>query len=151
MVGGHTSEGPELSLGFAINGLIDKDKIMRKGGMQPGDKLLVTKPIGTGTLFAADMRHKAKGRWIDAALKHMVMSNYLGAQCLIDHGSRAATDITGFGLLGHLVEMVRASEVDVVIDLDAVPLMDGAIDTVKDGILSSLQPQCLKFRNSNVI
>jgi selenide,water dikinase len=148
LVGGHTSEGPELSLGFAINGLIDKDKIMRKGGMQPGDKLLVTKPIGTGTLFAADMRHKAKGRWIGAALKHMVMSNYLGAQCLIDHESRAATDITGFGLLGHLVEMVRASEVDVVIDLDAVPLMDGAIDTVKDGILSSLQPQNVRLRRA---
>ena len=148
LVGGHTSEGPELSLGFAVNGLIDKDKIMRKGGMQPGDKLIVTKPIGTGTLFAADMRHKAKGRWIGAALKHMVMSNYLGAQCLIEHGSRAATDITGFGLLGHLVEMVRASEVDVVIDLDAVPLMDGAIDTVKDGILSSLQPQNVRLRRA---
>ena len=148
LVGGHTSEGPELSLGFAVNGLIDRDRIMRKGGLRPGDKLIVTKPIGTGTLFAADMRHKAKGRWIAAALDHMVMSNRLGAQCLVEHGSRAATDITGFGLLGHLVEMVRASEVDVVLELDAVPLMDGAEDTAKAGILSSLQPQNLRLRRA---
>ena len=148
LVGGHTSEGPELSLGFAVNGLIDKDKIMRKGGLKPGDKLLVTKPIGTGTLFAADMRHKAKGRWIASALDHMVMSNRLGAQCLVDHGSRAATDITGFGLLGHLVEMVRASEVDVELKLDDVPLMDGAEDTARAGILSSLQPQNVRLRRA---
>lgn len=148
LVGGHTSEGPELSLGFAVNGLIDRDKIMRKGGLMAGDKLIVTKPIGTGTLFAADMRHKAKGRWIAAALDHMVMSNRLGAQCLVEYGSRAATDITGFGLLGHLVEMVRASGVDVELVLDAVPMMDGAEDTVRAGIVSSLQPQNVRLRRA---
>jgi selenide,water dikinase len=148
LVGGHTSEGPELSLGFAVNGLIDRNKIMRKGGLKPGDKLVVTKPIGTGTLFAADMRHKAKGRWIASALDHMVMSNRMGAECLVQHGSRAATDITGFGLLGHLVEMVRASEVDVVLDLNSVPMMDGAEDTAKAGILSSLQPQNVRLRRA---
>ncbi|PPR12282.1 MAG: Selenide, water dikinase [Alphaproteobacteria bacterium MarineAlpha11_Bin1] len=150
LVGGHTSEGPELSLGFAVNGLIDKDKIMRKGGLCPGDKLIVTKPIGTGTLFAADMRHKAKGRWIASAIDHMVMSNRLGAECLVEYGSRAATDITGFGLLGHLVEMVRASAVDVVLNLDAVPLMEGAEETAKAGILSSLQPQNVRLRRAVV-
>jgi selenide, water dikinase len=148
LVGGHTSEGPELSLGFAVNGLIDRDSIMRKGGLRAGDKLIVTKPIGTGTLFAADMRHKAKGRWIAAALDHMAMSNRKGADCLVAHGSRAATDITGFGLLGHLVEMVRASGVDVVLDLDSVPLMDGAAETVKAGIVSSLQPQNVRLRRA---
>jgi selenide, water dikinase len=148
LVGGHTSEGPELSLGFAVNGLIDRDSIMRKGGLRAGDKLIVTKPIGTGTLFAADMRHKAKGRWIAAALDHMAMSNRKGADCLVAHGSRAATDITGFGLLGHLVEMVRASGVDVVLELGAVPLMDGAAETVKAGIVSSLQPQNVRLRRA---
>jgi selenide,water dikinase len=148
LVGGHTSEGPELSLGFSVNGLIDKDRIMRKGGLRPGDKLIVTKPIGTGTLFAADMRHKAKGRWIAAALDHMAMSNRKGAECLVAHGSHAATDITGFGLLGHLVEMVRASEVDVVLEMDAIPLMEGAADTVAAGIVSSLQPQNVRLRRA---
>ena len=148
LVGGHTSEGPELSLGFAVNGLIDRDRVLRKGGLRPGDRLIVTKPIGTGTLFAADMRHKAKGRWIAAALASMTMSNRKGAECLMAHNAHAATDITGFGLLGHLVEMVRASDVDVELMLDAIPLMEGAEDTVRAGIVSSLQPQNVRLRRA---
>ena len=148
LVGGHTSEGSELSLGFAINGLIDRDQVMRKGGLTPGDKIILTKPVGTGTLFAADMRHKAKGRWITAALDSMVQSNHQGAECLVRHNAHACTDVTGFGLLGHLVEMVRASEVDVTLELGAIPFLDGAEETVRDGIVSSLQPQNVRLRRA---
>ncbi len=150
LVGGHTSEGAELSLGFSINGLIDRDQVMRKGGLAPGDRLIVTKPIGTGTLFAADMRHKAKGRWITAALEQMIQSNRAGAETLIAHGAHACTDVTGFGLLGHLVEMVRASEVDVTLDLGAIPYLDGAEACVRAGIVSSLQPQNVRLRRAIV-
>jgi len=122
--------------------------VMRKGGLIPGDAVVLTKPLGTGTLFAADMRHKAKGRWITAALESMVQSNRQGAQCLIEHDTNACTDVTGFGLLGHLVEMVRASEVDVELNLSAIPMLDGAEETVKDGIVSSLQPQNVRLRRA---
>lgn len=148
LVGGHTSEGAELALGFSVNGFCDREHILRKGGMQPGDVLILTKPLGTGTLFAADMQQKAKGRWIDAALESMLLSNRIAAECVYKHGATACTDITGFGLLGHMVEMIRPSGVDVEIDLPALPIIDGALQTVEMGILSSLQPANVRLRRA---
>ncbi len=146
LVGGHTGEGRELALGFAVNGLIDPEEVMSKGGLRAGDVLLLTKPIGTGTLFAAHAKLEARGRWIDAALGSMVQSNKEAAQCLRRHGSKACTDVTGFGLLGHLVEMTRPSGVDAELDLGAIPILPGAEETAAAGILSSLQPANIRLR-----
>lgn len=150
LVGGHTGEGAELALGFAINGLVDDDMatVLRKGGMQPGDQLILTKPIGTGTLFAAHAKLATKGRWIDAALASMVQSNRQGAECLRAHGATACTDLTGFGLLGHLVEMTRPSGVDAHLQLSSLPVLDGAEETVAAGIVSSLQPANVRLRRA---
>ena len=150
LVGGHTGEGRELALGFAVNGLVDEDmaSVMRKGGMRPGDVLILTKPIGTGTLFAAHARIEARGRWIDAALLSMCQSNRLGARCLREHGATACTDLTGFGLLGHLVEMTRPSGVDAELNLAALPVLEGAEETSAAGILSSLQPANVRLRRA---
>ncbi|MDD2881387.1 MAG: selenide, water dikinase SelD [Rhodoferax sp.] len=150
LVGGHTGEGSELALGFAVNGLIDEClvNVTRKGGMQPGDVLVLTKPLGTGTLFAAHAQVAAKGRWIDAALQSMLQSNRQGAQCLREFGATACTDVTGFGLLGHLVEMTQPSGVDAEIVLSALPLLDGAQDTVAAGIVSSLQAANVRLRRA---
>ncbi len=148
LAGGHTSEGAELALGFAVNGLVSPQAALRKGGLRPGDALILTKPIGTGTLLAADMRRKAKARWVMAAIAHMIQSNGRAADILRRYGVHAATDVTGFGLLGHLVEMVRASDVDVTVAIDRVPLLDGARETVALGIFSSLQPQNVRLRRA---
>jgi len=148
LVGGHTGEGKELALGFAVNGYVDPDKIMSKSGLRAGDAIILTKPLGTGTLFAAHARLAAKGRWIDNALKFMSVSNQKGAECLLSYGARACTDVTGFGLLGHLVEMTRPSHVDVRLKLSCLPVMDGAEETLASGILSSLQPANIRLRRA---
>jgi selenide, water dikinase len=122
--------------------------VMRKGGMMPGNVVILTKPMGTGTLFAAHAKLAARGRWIDAALKSMVVSNSKGAACLIEHGATSCTDLTGFGLLGHLIEMTRPSGVDVELKLSALPILDGAEETAAAGILSSLQPANVRLRRA---
>jgi selenide,water dikinase len=148
LAGGHSSEGAELAFGLTVNGLIDPNKVWRKSGLKPGNALILTKAIGTGTLFAADMRGKAKGRWVDAAIQSMLVSSQSAAKCLQRFEASACTDLTGFGIIGHLIEMTKASEVDAVLHLDALPLLDGALDTVAAGILSSLQPQNLRLRRA---
>jgi selenide, water dikinase len=148
LAGGHSSEGAELAFGLTVNGIGDPEKLLRKGDMRPGQSIILTKPLGTGTIMAADMRAKAKGRWVHAAIDHMQVSNRTAANVLIEHGATACTDITGFGLLGHLVEMTRASDVDATLDTAAIPVMDGAIECIEQGILSSLQPQNIRLRRA---
>ena len=148
LVGGHSSEGAELSFGLSVTGLASREQVMRKSGMQAGDVLILTKALGTGTLFAADMRLKAKGRWIDAALESMLLSNQQAGFCMHRHGATACTDVTGFGLLGHLVEMTRSSGKSVEVNLDALPIMDGALEMIETGIFSSLQEQNVRLRRA---
>ncbi|MDW8469814.1 MAG: selenide, water dikinase SelD [Burkholderiales bacterium] len=131
LVGGHSAEGRELALGFAVNGLVDEHLrgLLRKRGMQPGDALVLTKPIGTGTLLAAHARLAARGRWLEAALAAMCQSSRHAARSLVAHGARACTDVTGYGLLGHLLEMVEPSGVAAELRLGALPLLEGAEET----------------------
>ncbi len=148
LVGGHSSEGAELAFGLAVTGIANPAELLRKGGMRANQMLILTKPLGTGTLFAADMQRKAKGRWIAAAIESMLPSNRAAAACIKRHGASACTDITGFGLLGHLLEMTRSSSVDVELELDALPVLDGALATIGQGIFSSLQPQNVRLRRA---
>ncbi len=139
LVGGHTSEGMELSLGFAINGIVAKEDLLTKSGMQDGDTLILTKPLGTGALFAADMQHKARGEWISKALDVMRQSNLQALDIIRANDATGCTDVTGFGLAGHLTEMIKASGCGAVLDLDTLPIMDGAQQVITElGITSTL-------------
>ncbi|NJO39127.1 MAG: selenide, water dikinase SelD [Cyanobacteria bacterium CRU_2_1] len=148
LIGGHTIEGSELALGLACNGLATVDRLWRKRGMVPGQVLILTKALGTGILFAADMRLKAKGRWIEDAIRSMILSNQAAVVSLREHQTTACTDVTGFGLLGHLLEMVNASRVAVELNLNAIPALDGTKETIQQGIHSSLYPQNLSAARS---
>lgn len=159
LVGGHANEGEAFSLGFAVNGLADRERLLRKGGLRPGDQLVLTQPLGVGALFAADMRCQAKGPWIAAALASMTQSQGPAAACLLAYGATACTDVTGFGLLGHLLEMIEASRVAeppgagpagvrIELDLAAAPVLDGAEELAARGVVSSLHPRNLRFRRA---
>ncbi len=142
LIGGHSGEGPEAALGFSVNGLVDPQRALRKGGLEVGDKIVLTKPIGTGVIFAAAMRGAAHGRWIEAALASM------RRPLQAPEGAHAGTDLTGFGLAGHLAEMIRASgPVSVELDLDALPALDGAVELCARGFASSLAPENLRARH----
>ena len=144
LIGGHTGEGAEMTFGLSVNGLADRDALLRKGGMRPGDCLILTKPLGTGALFAADMRAEADSRHIDTALAGMLRSNRSASEVFRQAGASACTDVTGFGLAGHLLEMMRRGGHSVRLDLAALPALPGVLDLLDRGITSSLHPENLR-------
>ena len=145
LVGGHTGEGAELTLGFTVTGLIEPDQALRKAALRAGDVLVLNKAVGTGTLLAADMRARARGRWLEAAIASMLHSCRTAGDVFRTHGARACTDVTGFGLAGHLLEMLGDTPLGALIDLDALPVLPGALETIETGILSTLQPKNERF------
>lgn len=139
LIGGHTAESPELSFGLCVNGFAAESSLLTKHGMNTGDIIILTKPLGTGTILAADMRHRAKHDWVKNALAHMLQSNRTAARCFQNNQATACTDVTGFGLAGHLLEMLEFDRVEVELDLEHLPAMDGALACLQQGIFSSLQ------------
>ena len=148
LVGGHCGESNQMSCGLNVNGFARPEDLMLKAGLQPGDQLILTRPLGSGVLFAADMQGKARGAWIDEALEQMLVSNRNAATCFRRFKASACTDITGFGLAGHLFEMARASHCEVEVLLDQLPLYSGAANLAMQGVASSLQPQNRRIRHS---
>ncbi|MCE2518793.1 MAG: selenide, water dikinase SelD [Alphaproteobacteria bacterium] len=138
LVGGHTSESDRASLGLAVTGYAEESAIIRLSGLQPGDAILLTRPLGTGTLLAANMHGEAEGDWVEGALDAMQRSNGPAARLLAGAGARSMTDVTGFGLAGHLWEMARASAVT--IEIGSVPAYAGAAELLARGRASTLHP-----------
>ncbi|NNE09119.1 MAG: selenide, water dikinase SelD [Gemmatimonadetes bacterium] len=153
LVGGHTTEGSEITVGVSMTGLIDEARVATKGGARPGDALILTGAVGTGVLWAADMRAEAPGRAIEGAIASMLQSNEAAAGVLADGTAHALTDVTGFGLLGHLAEMLEASRsadagrgtdadggVGARIIGAAIPVLEGARMAALRGTKSTIDP-----------
>ncbi|WP_018602272.1 selenide, water dikinase SelD [Mycobacterium sp. 155] len=133
VIGGHSIDDPEPKYGMAVTGVADPNRLLRNDAAEPGLPLTLTKPIGVGLL---NNRHKQTGEVFAEAVATMTALNRDAADAALAAGVRAATDVTGFGLLGHLHKMCRASGVGAVIDRRAVPVIDAALDALRDGYVS---------------
>jgi selenide, water dikinase len=139
LVGGHSSEGEALALGLAVSGRLDAPAIPKQGG-KAGDRLILTKALGSGIIFAADMRSSAPAAAVEAMLKEMLLSNAAASRILRIHGARGMTDVSGFGLAGHLAEML-APGIGAVLASDSLPLSRGLMALADKGFASSLLPE----------
>ena len=133
LAGGHSIDAPEPTYGLAVTGLVDPNRLLRNDVARPGLPISLSKPLGIGVL---NNRHKATGTVFPQAIETMTMLNAAASAAAVGAGIEAATDVTGFGLLGHAYKLARASGVTIWIDAAAVPYLDGAREAVADGFVS---------------
>ncbi len=134
LAGGHTIRDAEPKYGLAVIGAAHPDRLLTKGGAKPGDVLLLTKRLGTGLLVSGARQGRTNPADLAAAIDQMRTLNRTASEILVGHGVRAATDVTGFGLLGHGLEMARASGTRFVFDAASLPALDGALDLARAGV-----------------
>jgi len=134
LLGGHSVKDRELKFGFAVTGTADPSRLVLKSGARTGDLLVLTKPLGTGVLstaLKAGRLTKAKEREITGVMSAL---NWKASEAMLKAGAHACTDVTGFGLLGHAFEMAAASNCTLVIDSSAVPIMEGVLPLIREGL-----------------
>jgi selenide, water dikinase len=136
IAGGHSVKDNELKYGLAVTGLIHPKKIMANKGAKPGDRLILTKPLGTGILSTALKRNLAQPDEIAALTKSMTALNKIAGEAMVSFGAHAATDITGFGLAGHAYEMSNASQVSFEIEFGRLPLLPGAAEYARQNVIT---------------
>ena len=134
LAGGHTINDAEPKYGLAVTGVVHPDRMLRKGGARPGDRLFLTKRLGTGLLVSGHRQGKASDVAFDGAIRQMTTLNRAAADLIVREGVTAATDVTGFGLLGHGLEMARASGTRFVFDASALPALEGAQEMAVAGV-----------------
>jgi selenide,water dikinase len=135
VIGGHSIGDEEIKFGYAVTGLIHPERVLRNSGARPGDVLLLTKRIGTGVISTAVKRGLAKAAHVEASIASMLELNRGAAEALAGLEVHACTDVTGFGLVGHALEVARASGVTVEIDSAQVPLLEGALEYARAGAI----------------
>jgi selenide,water dikinase len=126
ILGGHTVRDSEIKFGYAVTGLVHPQKILTNAAAKAGDKLVLTKPLGTGFVTTANKRGDCPEPLLDAAIASMIQLNDVAAAAMIESGAHAATDITGFGMAGHVMAMARGSGTTLIISLSRLPLLPGA-------------------------
>jgi selenide, water dikinase len=136
VVGGHSIHDPEPKYGMAVTGLVSLDRLVRNSTAPPGARLFLTKPLGVGMITTGIKRGVATSEEAGAAVEAMTALNAPAAEAMVEAGAEAATDVTGFGLLGHLHELLAASGVAADVDAAAVPILDGARRLVQDGVIA---------------
>lgn len=135
LVGGHSVDDQEPKYGLSVTGIVDPERLLLNKGACPGDRLFLTKPLGSGVISTALKAEMAEERHVREAIDWMSTLNSAAAQAAIEHGASAATDVTGFGLVGHLLEMARASDVDVSLELGGLEWMNGALEAAATGLI----------------
>ena len=136
IIGGHTSKGKELTIGFTIIGQINKKPITLNGA-KDGDQIILTKPLGTGTILAGEMQGLAKGIWIKNAHDWMMKSQGCVTKFLVNKVT-SMTDVTGFGLYGHLKNICKSSNISAVLSIDEIPILEGALELSLKGVKSTI-------------
>jgi selenide,water dikinase len=142
LLGGHTVQDPEIKFGYAITGSVDPKRIFRKAGAEPGDALILTKPLGTGIVGTAIKFDRAPRQLMDQAVRSMTTLNQAAAatlQTLPAGAVHACTDVTGFGLAGHATEIARASRVTIELEADRLPVFDGVLEAASQNRSGGLQ------------
>jgi selenide, water dikinase len=134
LAGGHTIRDAEPKYGLAVIGAAHPDKLLRKGGARPGDRLLLTKRLGTGLLVSGSRQGRTSAADLATAIAGMRMLNRAASEVLVANAVVTATDVTGFGLLGHGLEMARASGMRLVFDSTSLPALDGALELARAGV-----------------
>lgn len=124
LIGGHSIEDKELKFGFAVTGTVEKDKILRAAGASPGDILVLTKKLGTGIITSAVKKKKVPGTALNKVIDSMLTLNRTASRAAVSAGAKGATDVTGFGLLGHALNIAKSSKATLVINSKEVPLMN---------------------------
>ena len=133
--GGHTVDDPEPKYGMAVVGEVNPSRMLTNSRLRPGNALVLTKPLGTGVIATAIKRGEARADVVDRAVREMTRSNEAAAAAAMRHGATAATDVTGFGLLGHGLRMAQESGVDLEISVGEVPIIEGARELAGLGIV----------------
>ena len=150
LLGGHSTEDEEPKFGMAVNGLVHPEKIWKNIGAIPGDHLILTKPLGSGVLFNANLKGWVSGEALNACIQQLVELNRSASEIFQKYEIHAVTDITGFGLAGHALEIAKGSGVSLNIDEDSLPIFEEAIQMYEKGVTTGVNSSNRKLVESDI-